>query len=247
MAEQKKPQRPRPRPVSARPEPFALGPFAAAVLGAYAPPSTPFDPSGTWELGWRIVQHMAPANTIGRVSLRRRPAGDGEIELTLQRVKIGAGRQREETRLILRCRLDRVASLVSWEGSIGCADAEGRAVPELVRSVRGRAGDYGEADRRLGSLFSLIEAVQRWRPDAREAATFTLLDEFDRACPGQTIRPGAVVEIEAGPAGPIALRPFHHLGAGTVPVIYWVDPAGRVVLVVRGLEAYGLEMRSAPA
>jgi len=114
--------------------------------------------------------------------------------------------------------------------------------------------------------WSLFDAVQRLPRGAFEPLRFALLDDFDEVKPdqrlawwqtatvtlgGRRVQKPVWERLEKGRirrtvwategARAVTLHGYVHTGPGIVPVVYWVDEAGRLLFVVAGIEAYVYE------
>lgn len=112
--------------------------------------------------------------------------------------------------------------------------------------------------------WSLFEAVQRLPGAELQPTSFTLIDRVSHQVkPGQRLSFGAAAKVEMGGKRvwreekqelergtvyrPVAVREgsvtvnfrvYHQTGHGIVPVTYWVDSSGRLLLVLTGLFGY---------
>jgi hypothetical protein len=112
--------------------------------------------------------------------------------------------------------------------------------------------------------WALLDAVQRLPRQAGPARRFTLVDRLSyQVKPGHTLafRQSAVVELGGQPAWreqqeklavgtlyrpvrtregatPTTLHAYEHVGEGILPIVYWVDDTGRLLLVLSGLIAH---------
>lgn len=115
--------------------------------------------------------------------------------------------------------------------------------------------------------WSLFDAVQRLGWEGQEPLRFTLVDRLNYEIkPGHTLAARKVAEVELGGTRtwreePQALevgtvyRPvparegavvtqmhsYEQFGEGTLPIVYWVDERGRLLLVLSGLIGYVLD------
>ncbi len=112
--------------------------------------------------------------------------------------------------------------------------------------------------------WSLFDAVQRLGREEQEPLTFTLIDRLNyEVKPGHTLAPRRAAEVELGgtrtwkeerhdlevgtvyrpvPSREGAVRTRMHayeeVGEGILPIVYWVDERGRLLLVLSGLIGY---------
>ncbi len=119
-------------------------------------------------------------------------------------------------------------------------------------------------DRPYTFHWSLFDAVQRLGREGQEPLRFTLVDRLNyEVKPSQTLAPRKAAEVELGgtrtweeerhdlevgtvyrpvPAREGAVRTpmqaYEQLGEGILPIVYWVDERGRLLLVLSGLIGY---------
>jgi len=81
----------------------------------------------------------------------------------------------------------------------------------------------------------LLDVVGRIRMLGMDELHFTLVDEYDEVCPGQTIRFCGTRNAETR-SGTIEVSCYQHTGIGTIPGVYYVDAVGRVLFCISGME-----------
>lgn len=140
----------------------------------------------------------------------------------------------------------------------------GTAVPGGLRVRVGERERTVSAPGRCALWFGLFEAVQRLTTPETAPGEFTLIDRLNQQVkPGQNLafrRSGTFVlggrrvwkeqatSLEAGTvyrpvearegALPTHLRAWEQTGRGTLPAVYWVDDAGRMLMALSGIIAY---------
>ena len=94
--------------------------------------------------------------------------------------------------------------------------------------------------------WALFDAVARMAVEpvaAAEPMEFTLIDHCDQVKPDQRLIVRGKVTVELG-GKPVEMTVIDQLGRGVMPFTYWIDSAGRPLLITTGLETYVLESAS---
>ncbi|MBN2449273.1 MAG: hypothetical protein JXR77_02725 [Lentisphaeria bacterium] len=225
-------------------------------------PEGPFDPAADWEQAYDVVYTQAKGTEedahvyYGSLRLRKNRE-DGRCRLQV-RARRQTGQKFASERMLLTaeclCRIDPPLALMegaSWRVDthlINQRDPETRPFAAFREEGRLR-GDaiekkgpdgnwYGYRVRTAGlpllSDWSLMAAVATL-PRDREWA-FDLLRELESFHPRQRIRFLETFEARFGQRA-VRLHGYVHVGEGTVPSFYWVDDAGRLLLVRTALSA----------
>jgi hypothetical protein len=154
----------------------------------------------------------------------------------------------QRTSALITCRDDRLATPTRWElSSVAIGKQDGRPRPlsetrEIGRVERGmvelgpggggRSFPVGE---RVTSNWSLFDAVQRLPEGAR--LSFTMLEDLRLVRRDQRLLPEGSVEV-AFANRTVSLRGFRQTGEGVLPIHYWRDEQGRVLLALGNVRAY---------
>ena len=246
--------------------------FPISTLGGYrqniVAPAGPFEPEGSWEQVFGIHSTGTGSSRVGTLTLTRR-TGDGPgVSLGVRHEKRLTGstgarrggpanpRRVLEAELQLPDARHRLSAPKAWSFQCRVFDAEGRVIPEasLKRRAIVQEGKLrlttGEAPPRTVPLegeytvhWALFDAVARLPREPFEPIGFTLVDHFDQVKPGQTLVFRRAIDTPIGGQS-LRLFGFDQTGRGVMPWTYWVDQAGRAVVVVSGLETYMLESAS---
>ncbi len=138
-----------------------------------------------------------------------------------------------------------------WELDAKLRDARGQTVPGTKIRKEGSCADgvltiRDKAATRKTKVpgawtvnWMLFEAVQRLPREETKPISFTLLDHFDQVKGKQTLAYRKTGDLTLGGKTVRAIA-YDQTGRGVLPWVYWVDEAGRLLLVVAGLEAYVL-------
>jgi hypothetical protein len=216
------------------------------ALKALSLPAGPFDPDGTWTASYRLW--LVQRNTGGGcLQLRREPADDGvRLDVELRVAEVGGYLRR--TRVELRCAADDLCTPKSWtltSRSIGLGGRpiKGTEVAETGSLRRGvvevRFGDRRRSEKVPGpvtSNWSLLEAVQRWKPGKIKPLAFTMLEELDLPKPGQRLGFREKKDFELN-GRKLRLCGYQQIGRGVLPWQYWVDERGRLLAALSGVRA----------
>jgi len=206
-------------------------------------PSTPgdFDPAGNWVNAYRIWTchgyRESGNENVGFLRIERTAGSGRQSGLTIHQevvqtdgiVSVIDGR--------IRCRNDRLASLVQWSLSSRFKGSEGRDLAELASRREGAAEETGG---RTTGDWCLFEAVQRLAFDRQEALSFDLLEGLSLSKPGQRLSYRGVSPMKVGDEK-MSLHCFAQLGRGLLPCEYWLDVHHRLLAVISMNKAYILD------
>lgn len=238
--------------------PLSWAKFAPGI-GTFAPPAGPFDPSGPWELRWRIlvtVGGMDGGARSGTLQIRREPGPDGSVTLRVVTRVIVGGLQQFVATGILNCGSDDLTGVARWEMVSFIEDSKAGPIESTRIREHGVSHIEGARVTRGGirelyrcpngpvftSNWSLFDAVQRLAPDA-VPRPFDMLEDLTLLRRDQRITPGETREIRLGEQT-MRLRSFRQIGEGILPTHYWIDASGRLVFASCGLRGYLLETGS---
>ena len=224
------------------------------TLRTYKPPSGPFEPAGSWDQTWSVCTfagRVATARAVGSLTLHRRVSGrDAALEVAYDKMLSG-GRQKIAAALYGRAD-DPLATPTEWTVQIDVLDAAGKPVPHTQVGKRaavekGTIAIRGAAETRRIAVagpytvnWCLFDAVQRLPREKTKPLAFTLIDHFDQPKPETTLAYRKPMTVAVAGGRTIATHAYEQFGRGNVPWVYWVDEAGRLLLVVAGLEGYVL-------
>jgi hypothetical protein len=237
---------------------FTLNVIAPHLAG-FHPPAGGHNPSGDWELRYRLYTLGAiagPGGLAGSLLVRRKAKPGGDFVLAVDYRKQVPQQMTAAESGQIACREDALATPRNWAWSSQIVAADGKPVKytELEKSATAADGAVEISDgphRRRLSIdspyainWALFEAVGRLAREPFEPLRFTLLDHFDQIKRSQTLAFRRTAEVALAERT-VRLHAYEHLGEGVVPWIYWVDDAGRLLFAVSGLEAYVLETQAA--
>jgi len=227
------------------------------ALRTYDPPSGPFEAAGSWDQTWNVYAlggRAAGARPVGTLTLQRRVSGkDATLKVAYDKSLGAAGRQ--TIAATLHGRADHpLATPTEWTFRIDLLDAAGQPVPHThVRKRAAAAAENGtltirDAVRtqtlRVAGPYTvnwcLFDALQRLPRAETQPLAFTLIDHFDQPKPETTLAYRKPMRVGIAGGKTVSTHAYEQFGRGNVPWVYWVDEAGRLLLVVAGLEGYML-------
>ena len=85
----------------------------------------------------------------------------------------------------------------------------------------------------------LLDAVGRMATRGLSEIHFSLFDEYDELCPEQHIKFMGDRKVQTS-NGTIDIKIYQHTGTATVPGVYYVDNAGRVLFYLGGMQLLAL-------
>jgi hypothetical protein len=235
----------------------------AEYLRCVRVPDSSFDPAGAWEHRYDVFPVYGALDVTGKAwserhkgTLRiRREPGSGEegvrLDVFSEVTFLDLGRlptKHQRTSALITCQDDQLATPTRWEltsAAIGKEDGRPRPLSEVRETgrvergrvelgpgARNRSFSVGE---RVTSNWSLFDAVQRLPAEAR--LNFTMLEDLRLVRREQRMVPEVPVEV-AFANRTVSLRGFRQTGEGVLPIHYWRDEQGRVLLALGNVRAY---------
>jgi hypothetical protein len=222
----------------------------AAYLAQYAPPAGDFPASGAWTATCDLIEWEGAPNgeqakffrrnrVIGRQAVTRRPGVETvgyELDHTLT-IKGFVTRLRST----MRCANDGTPGLIDWQTDYEMHPVRwGRAPLRLREQGTHRNGVLEIASsagtRRIPTERPVAPQWAVW--DALRGAAvveeFDLLHDLTSYWPRQRLKPSGELQISLDGRRQ-HLHGFVQTGGGTQPTHYWIDAAGRPLLVTGGL------------
>jgi hypothetical protein len=234
----------------------------AAYLARYAPPPGPFPATGGWRATYDLIEwegspidaaFLRRNRVIGNLALARKPGAPGAgLAYEADQVIRMQGFE-SSLRSSLQCSADRLPRLLSWNTQYRCRPL-GRPGATQTLDEQGRhAGGFLEiksaagvrrlpAPRPVASQWVVLDALRGQRADAADALAvgeFDLFHDLTSLRPEQRIAPCGRLDLQLG-AERHQLHGFVQTGRGTEPTHYWIDAAGRPLLVTAGLLSMAL-------
>jgi hypothetical protein len=230
-------------------------PFSPEALADYGvmesvPPVLPsHDPRKPWRLNYQIWM-TGRKNYIGMLSLAYTPpAGFGPASLTAeQRLIIPSYCAEEITHAHILCNPNPLLTPAKWTLTTRMADLPSGKEYEPLKFKTEASADRGEINGNRNSLpFTLRVSIpwsSHWSlmaalPAAdgkRLPKVFTLLDDFDKLKPGQQL---VQLPPETIPYGRTRIRTQRlvQTGYGVLPINYYYDEQGRMLMIISGQKA----------
>jgi hypothetical protein len=232
----------------------------AAYLGRYAPPPQAFAPGGDWDAAYDLIEWDGSPieaafyrrnRVIGTAFVSRRAGPDG-IRYEKEQVLRLEG---FESRLsaVAWCSREALPRLQEWSTRFATQPLKGRGSPLKFAETgvqRGGGLEISSASgvRRLpaprGATISwaVLDALRDARADVggrQPLPAFDLLHDFTSPRPDQRLERYGVLELSLDGRAH-RLHGFVQTGTATEPTHFWVDEAGRPLLVTAGLRSLAL-------
>jgi len=217
-------------------------------FSSFSPPEGSFDPDAPWTHIYRDFSSHGRARALGRLSLMHRPGG----QLRVENDRICPHGYRSYTYADLNSDNDVLRSPKSWrvETKVAkAADAPAYLNSGMVKKASVVDGvltlQTGRKRHRIPlpgpttCKWCLMDAVGRMATRGIKELSFNLLDEVDEVCPKQTLRFTGDATVNTL-AGMIEVMTYQHTGIATVPGVFYVDAAGRVLFYLGGMQLLAL-------
>ncbi len=226
-------------------------------------PDSPFDPRGAWEHTYDVFPVYGALDVTGKawserhkgkLRIRREPvSGDGGVRLSVfsEVTFLDLGTlptKYQRTSAVLACRDDQLATPMHWEltsAAIGKEDGCPRPLSEIQETGRLQrenvelqqsAGNRSfPVGKRVATNWGLFDAVQRLSGEMD--LSFTMLEDLRLVRREQRLLPEAPVEV-AFANRKVSLWGFRQTGEGVLPIHWWRDEHGRVLLALGNVRAY---------
>jgi len=218
------------------------------TFARFSPPTAAFDPDGPWSHVYQDFSSHGGKRPQGELTLTHRPGGKLRIENYRQCTQ----GYRAYTFAELNCNNDLLRSPRTW--TVETKVAKAPDVPAHLNSgLVKRAAMVDNvltlqtaASRRTVKLpgpttckWCLLDAVGRMATQGIKEVSFSLLDEYDELCPKQTIKFTGDAQVKTK-GGMIDIKTYQHTGIATVPGVFYVDAAGRVLFYLGGMQLMSL-------
>ena len=214
------------------------------AFSRFSPPTAPFDPDGPWAHVYQDLSSHGGKRPQGELTIKHRPGG----KLRIENYRNCTQGYRSYTFADLNCDNDLLRSPRGWTVETKVSktpNAPAHLNSGLVKkaSVRNNVLTLQTAgNSRTLKLpgpttckWCLLDAVGRMATRGTKKVTFSLLDEYDELCPEQSIRLTGNARVRTR-AGMIKIKSYQHTGIATVPGVFYVDTAGRVLFYLGGMQ-----------
>jgi len=213
-----------------------------------SPPTAPFDPDGPWTHVYQDLSSHGGKRPQGELSIKHRPSG----KLRIENYRNCPQGYRSYTFAELHCNNDLLRSPRGWTVETKVAKAQD-APAHLNSGLVKRASIANNllAMKAAGSTrtlklpgpttckWCLLDAVGRMATKGVKSVSFSLLDEYDELCPEQTLKFTGDAQVKTR-AGMVDIKTYQHTGIATVPGVFYVDAAGRVLSYLGGMQLLAL-------
>jgi hypothetical protein len=234
----------------------------AAYLVRYSPPTGDFPNNGGWTANYDLIEWEGSSRNanfvrrncvIGRMTVGRLPGwADGAVDYELD-YAIGIRGFESTLKSTMQCSAGPLPGLQKWKtryesramrrGGSGLALSEdGRHQDGMMEIVSAAGVRRFKTDRPVVTQWGLMDRLRGARTDGTDPMPeleFDLLHDLTSYRPNQRLAPCGVLEIGLDDRRQ-TLHGFAQIGTGTAPTHYWVDTAGRTLLVTGGLLSMGL-------
>lgn len=222
--------------------------FISQAFRRVVPPVSSFDPEGDWTHAYHDISSYGLKHLQGELTLQRK-AGH---QLRIEGFRNCPDRYRYYTIAELQCENDPLGTPVAWKVESKVAKTASGAPyldSGLVKQASVKGGVLtirtGGAIRTVSlpgnytCKWCLLDAVGRMAKKGVKEITFTLLDEYDEPCPDQviTLRGKGTAKTRSGT---IDVMSYQHTGTATLPGVYYVDGAGRVLFYLGDMQLLAL-------
>lgn len=214
----------------------------------FSTPEGSFDPDGPWSHVYEDFSSHGGKRLQGGLTIRHRPNG----KLRVENYRNCSQGYRSYTFAELNCNNDLLRSPKAWtvETKVSKApDAPAYLNSGLVKRVSVvnnvltiNAAGNTRTLKLAGPTtckWCLLDAVGRMALQGTKEVSFALLDEYDKLCPEQTIKFTGDAQVKTA-AGMIDIKTYQHTGIATVPGVFYVDTAGRVLFYLGGMQLLSL-------
>jgi len=218
------------------------------AFSSFTPPAAPFDPGGPWTHVYQDLTTRSLKNPQGELTIKHLPAGKLRIE-NFRNCKQGF---RSYTFADLNCNNDQLRSPNDWTVETKVSktpDAPAHMNSGLVKkgSIAGskftvKSTGHSRTVELPGPTtckWCLLDAVGRMALLGTKEVNFSLLDEYDELCPEQNIRFTGNAKVKTR-NGMIDIKTYQHTGIATVPGVFYIDSAGRVLFYMAGMQLLSL-------
>lgn len=226
----------------------ASGSVIARAFARLRPPAGAFDAEGDWTHVYHDVSTFNVKQVQGGLTVHHLAGGHLQIE-NYRQCSSGF---RSYTSAELECADSAWREPTSWtvtskvaKSADGAAHLQSGITKKL--SVEGgvltlQTGG-GRTTRTVPGRYTckwcLLDMVGRLPRREADRIEFTLLDEYDEPCPGQEVRFRGKAAATTR-SGPVEVWCYQHTGVATMPGMFYVDAAGRVLFYLAGMQLLAL-------
>ena len=213
------------------------------------PPTAPFDPDGHWTHVYQdSSSHGSKQRPQGELTITHHPGG----RLRIENHRNCPQGYRSYTFADLNCSDDVLRSPVNWKVETKVSEApDGPAYMNTGLVMEASVTNQECTLKTAGNTHSvklpgpytckwcLLDAVGRMATQGTREISFSLFDEYDELCPEQHIKFTGDAKVQTG-SGIIDIKTYQHTGIATVPGVFYVDAAGRVLFYLGGMQLLAL-------
>ena len=218
------------------------------VFKRLTPPKGDFNKDGTYSLIYRDISTFSPRHVQGEVSLKHGPDG----KLKIQSYRDTPDKYRYYTIADLKCTDFDWCAPTSWTVETKVAEGADRKAyldsgltkkANVKNGILSLQSGGAKHELKLPGLYNckwaLLNSIGRLRKLNKENVEFTMIDEYDQLCPGQKISLRGKNKMKTK-NGEAEIWSYQHTGTGTMPGVFYVDEAGRVLFYMAGMQLLAL-------
>jgi len=222
--------------------------FISKAFMLLAPPVSPFDPAGDWSHVYHDISSHGLKKLQGELTLQHRAGG----QLRIESFRLCPDSYRFYTIADLQCGNDPLSTPSVWSVKTKIAKTakdspylnsglvkQASVKDEVLRIKTGGASRTLKLPGNYTCKGCLLDAVGRIAKQGIKEILFTMLDEYDEPCPGQIIAFRGKSPAKTR-NGTIEVTCYQHTGTGTIPGVYCIDEAGRVLFYLAGMQMLAL-------
>ena len=218
--------------------------FIKKAFSRYVPPVSPFDPEAPWTHVYQDASSHASMRIQGELTIRHRPGG----KLRIENYRNCPQGYRSYTLADLNCSDNALRSPKDW--TVGTKVSNAPDGPAYLNSGLMKKASVVNNELTISTAeashtvqlpgpytckWCLLDAVGRMATRGTKEIRFSLLDEYDELCPQQYIRFTGDKKVRTR-RGVIDIKTYQHTGIATVPGVFYVDAAGRVLFYLGGMQ-----------
>ncbi len=226
------------------------------ALANFNPPSGEFNPDGEFSFSYKLLCMAGggPGGHAGNLSLKKESLSKNEALMEFDFTKNGVG-CKQKSNAKIRFKTDHLDSPIKWKYGSKMVDMQGKllknseiqkygiAKKNLLEIICKNKKRKVKSQKPFALSWLLFDAVQKLQRKKFEPINFTLIDHFDQIKPDHQISFHGSIVIDIPKKENLKLHVYDQLGDGILPIVYFVDDAGRLLFVVSGIEVYILNSK----
>jgi len=208
------------------------------------PPKGTFDPNGNWNHSYVDIGSLGLNFVQGGLSISHKAGGTLDVEshrlcpsgyryFTKATISLGKDDLRSPTAWHVE---SKVSKTPTGKARLNTDMTKRATVTKgVVTIATGKDVRKIDADGPLTCKPCLMDVVGRLAAANVKELPFTMFDEYDELLPNQRLSLRGVERVPTK-GGNVALTTYQHTGTATVPGMFYVDDAGRVLAYLAGMQ-----------